>query len=242
VGIPLSLHSQYAVSVCRNIFPKFLIIYSTAICIRWLRESRLRIQTRGLHITCSLITTFVCTTIDLRDLADRCLLYIETRLTSSSIRKKAAIPGLFVCWGICGRCTFHNLLLRIFLKCFFDSFTHIICSYRLIDLFLIIGNRALTSSLQSKVRSFPIILGRRNEVWICSRWSEVVLLLIVLLMLQYKQIGWDSSLLLLCCHILPFNHLFYELYIILVDFRSPVHHSCSAHWSCHLRWNQRREW
>ena len=58
--------------------PKFLII-DGPIRVRRLRQCRLRVQPYRLRVTW--VTPFEATTVDLRDLADRCLLHIQRRLS-----------------------------------------------------------------------------------------------------------------------------------------------------------------
>jgi hypothetical protein len=57
--------------------PKFLII-DGPIRVRRLRQCRLRVQPYRLSVTW--VTPFEATTVDLRDLADGCLLHIQRRL------------------------------------------------------------------------------------------------------------------------------------------------------------------
>ena len=74
-------------------FPEFLIIDSP-IRVRRLRQCRLRVEPSRLRV--AWVATFIATTVDLRNLADGCLLHIKGRLggQSTTVRKEATTPSI----------------------------------------------------------------------------------------------------------------------------------------------------
>ena len=78
------MHRYDPTDVPRRILPQFLIIKGS-IGVRGLRKSCLRIQPSRLYIAGTLSATFIGTTVDLGNLANGGLMYVETRLPCGSI-------------------------------------------------------------------------------------------------------------------------------------------------------------